>query len=82
MEDRVQLPQLMLSFQTSPLKSEDDAVVDVIADILAGGKTSRLYKTLVYEKQIAQSVSAFNYSREISGALFVTVMGKTKPKFK
>ena len=76
LEDRVQLPQLMLSFQTSPLKSEDDAVVDVIADILAGGKTSRLYKTLVYEKQIAQSVSAFNYSREISGALFVTVMGK------
>ena len=76
MEDRVQLPQLMLAFHSSPLKSEDDPVVDVISDILAGGKTSRLYKTLVYEKQIAQSVSAFNYSREISGGIFIMVMGK------
>jgi predicted Zn-dependent peptidase len=38
-------------------------VLDVLSTILAGGESSRLYKSLVYEKQIATSVSASNYSR-------------------
>ena len=35
--------------------------------VLAGGKTSRLYKTLVYERRIATDVSAYQHSREMSG---------------
>ena len=38
---------------------------------LSQGKNSRLYKTLVYDKQIASDVSAFNYSLEISGVFGV-----------
>jgi zinc protease len=53
-----------------------DATFDLIADLLAGGKSSRLYKSLVYEKQIAQDVSAFQYSRQLSGALWIQVTAK------
>jgi zinc protease len=39
---------------------------DLLADLLANGKTSRLYRTLVYDKRIALDVSAYQHSREIS----------------
>ena len=44
--------------------------LDLLASVLASGKTSRLYKRLVYDDQIATDVSAFQWSREIAG-LFV-----------
>src|SRR5687767_7070229 len=39
-----------------------DADADIAATILGGGRSSRLYKKLVYEKQIAQDVTAQQYS--------------------
>ena len=47
--------------------ANDDAELDVIADVLAQGKTSRLYKLLVYERRIATDVSAYQQSREMGG---------------
>ena len=41
--------------------------LDLVSDILATGKTSRLYKRLVYDDQLATSVSASVYAREIAG---------------
>jgi zinc protease len=41
--------------------------LDLVSDILAGGKTSRLYKRLVYDEQLATSVSAYVNVREIAG---------------
>jgi len=76
MEDRVQLPRLYLAWHTPAIGTKGDAVFDVLSDILAGGKSSRLYKSLVYEKQIAQDVSAFQYSRQLSGALIIQVTAK------
>jgi zinc protease len=76
MEDRVQLPRIYLAWNTPKLSTMGDATFDLIADILAGGKSSRLYKSLVYEKQIAQDVSSFQYSRQLSGALWIEVTAK------
>src|SRR5947208_12521058 len=60
--DRVQLPRLTLAWLTPRHFEPGDATLDVVADILAGGKNSRLYKRLVYDLQIAQSVAAFQDS--------------------
>lgn len=57
-EDRVQLPRLYMAWHTPALFAPGDAELDVLADVLAGGKNSRLYKRLVYDLQIAQDVSA------------------------
>jgi zinc protease len=67
LEDRVELPRLYLAWHSPALFSADDAALDLVADVLAGGKTSRLYRTLVYEQRIATEVSASQNSRELSG---------------
>ena len=43
-----------------------------MANVLAGGKTSRLYKRLVYDLQIAQDVSAFEASAALSSQFIIT----------
>lgn len=76
MEDRVQLPRLYLAWHTPAIAQPDDAELDLLADLLASGKNSRLYKTLVYEKQIAQNVAAFQFSRKLSGMFMIQVTAK------
>ncbi|MBS4028077.1 MAG: insulinase family protein [Ignavibacteriales bacterium] len=75
-EDKVKLPRLYLSWVSAPMNTREDAVLDVLTDILSAGKTSRLYKSLVYEKQIAQSAFAFQGGMEIAGQLELQVTAK------
>lgn len=56
--DRIQLPRVYMAWLTSPIFEPGDAEAAVAADILGGGRSSRLYRKLVYEKQIAQDVNA------------------------
>ncbi|OFW20865.1 MAG: hypothetical protein A3G21_18955 [Acidobacteria bacterium RIFCSPLOWO2_12_FULL_66_21] len=67
LEDRVELPRLYMAWHSPALYAEDDAELDLVADVLAGGKTSRLYRTLVFEERIATEVAASQNSREIGG---------------
>ena len=57
-QDNVQLPRVYMAWLTSPIFKPGDAEADLAATILGGGKSSRLYKKLVYEKQIALNVTA------------------------
>jgi zinc protease len=66
--DRVQLPRLYLAWLTPRHFEPGDAALDMVADVLAGGKNSRLYKRLVYDMQIAQDVSAFQASAALSSS--------------
>src|SRR6266849_3843421 len=66
--DRVQLPRLYLAWLTPRHFEPADAALDMVADVLAGGKNSRLYKRLVYDMQIAQDVSAFQASAALSSS--------------
>ncbi len=49
-------PELGIAFHKVAIANPDQAVFDVLAEILSSGRTSRLYKKLVEEKQIAVSV--------------------------
>ena len=53
-------PYLMMGWHKPTFPSRDDYVLDVIAQYLAGGKSSPLYKALVLEKKLASSISAWN----------------------
>jgi zinc protease len=66
-EDRVELPRLYLGWLTPAMFADGDADLDLANDLLANGKTSRLYKRLVFDERIATDVSASQNSREISG---------------
>ena len=50
--------------------------LDLASSILSDGKTSRLYKRLVYDDQIATSVNAFVNTREIGGLFWVQADAK------
>lgn len=53
-------PQLMIGFHKPTLPAADDYVFDVIDMLLADGRTSRLYKKLVVERQLATDISSFS----------------------
>src|SRR5581483_5938407 len=69
--DNVQLPRLYLAWLTPRHLEPGDAALDVVADVLAGGKNSRLYKRLVYDLQIAQSVNASQNSQALSSFFLI-----------
>ena len=66
---RVELPRVYMAWLTPPIFKPGDADADIASSILGGGRSSRLFKKLVYERQIAQSVSAVQYSL-ILGSIF------------
>lgn len=53
-------PTLMIGFHKPAILAEDDYVFDVISMILGNGRTSRFYKKLVVEKQLATDVAVFD----------------------
>jgi zinc protease len=67
--DRVELPKVYMAWITSPIFTAGDAEADLAARVLGGGKSSRLYKKLVYELQIAQDVTAYQYGLTL-GSVF------------
>jgi zinc protease len=74
--DRVQLPRLYLTWLTPPHFAPGDAELDVLSQLLAGGKNSRLYKRLVYDLQIAQDVTAFQASKSLNSEYMVIVTAR------
>ncbi len=74
--DQVQLPRVYMGWITAPIYKPGDAEADLLAQILGGGKSSRLYKKLVYEKQIAQSVSVSENSLMLGSMFEITATAK------
>jgi predicted Zn-dependent peptidase len=64
-------PELLIGFHKPTLPSGDDNVFDVIDMLLANGKTSRLYKKLVEEKQVVTDVSTAVVPGSIYPNLFI-----------
>jgi zinc protease len=67
LEDRVELPRLYLAWHSPAMFRDGDAEMDLLSDLFANGKVSRLYTALVYERRIATEVMAFQNSRELAG---------------
>jgi len=73
LEDRVELPRLYMGWHSPAMFAPGDAELDLLSDLLANGKVSRLYQALVYERRIALDVSAFQGSREMSSYFLLMV---------
>ena len=77
LEDRVELPRLYLAWHSAGLFADGDAEMDLVAELLAGSKTSRLYRALVYEQRIATEIASSQNSREMGG--FFQVVATAAP---
>jgi predicted Zn-dependent peptidase len=69
-EDDVELDKIVMAWPTPKHFGPGDAELDLLATALAEGKASRLYRSLVYEKKLAQSVEAAQHSG-VLGSQFV-----------
>lgn len=76
LEDKVQLPRAFYDWPTVKLYDKDDAALDVLASVLASGKNSRLYKRLVYDMQVAQTVFASQQSNKLAGRFEIDITPK------
>jgi len=70
-QDRVPLPRIYMVWNVPEFGSSDSDYLRLVAACLGEGKTSRLYKRLVYDEQIATDVTVYNQAREIGGQFFV-----------
>jgi zinc protease len=75
-EDRVPQSRLYRVWNVPQFGTREEALLDVAAQILGGGKTSRLYKRLVYKDQIAITATAENDANEIGGQFDFTLTAK------
>lgn len=66
-QDRVPESRIVISWNTPEWGNKENAALDLAANVLSSGKSSRLFKKLVYEKQICTSAQAFNGASEIGG---------------
>ena len=64
---RCKLPRIHWAWPTVAEDHPDAPALDLLATVLAGGETSRLYKTLVRDLRLAKDVSADNDTKEIAG---------------
>ncbi len=70
-QDRVPEQQIMMVWNTVQWGTQEGVWLDLASDVLAAGKNSRLFKKLVYEKQICTNAFAFVGPSEIAGNFFI-----------
>ncbi len=75
-EDRVPQARMYKVWNIPEFGSPEGDLLDLISDVLASGKTSRLYKRLVYDDQVATNVYAYVDLREIAGQFFIVATAK------
>ena len=71
LEDRVQLPRVYNAWHTVAAYADDDAALDILADVLSGGRYSRFDKRMVYELQNTAEVTAYQESGRYDGKFVV-----------
>jgi zinc protease len=72
-EDRVQVPRLYVQWPTAGVKHGDETALGILGSILSGSRTARLNKALVYDEQVATSISARQSSNEDVGDFTLTI---------
>ena len=75
--DRVPQERVYVVFPSAAYYEPGDAEMDLAARIIADGISSRLQRALIYDKPLASSISAFQFSQEIASAF--VVIGTARP---
>ncbi len=75
-KENVQLGRIYFAWPSEKAYGKYDAPLEVLSDILSGSKNSRLYKTLVFEKELAQDVTAYQHSGKYGGTFIIVATAK------
>jgi predicted Zn-dependent peptidase len=72
MYDNVQLPAVYIAFQSAHAYGEEEYKLDIVSDVLSKGRSSRLYRELVYKQRIAKEINCYNISNEKAGMFMLS----------
>jgi zinc protease len=75
-KENVQLERIYLVWATEKAFDQYDSSLDILGDILSGSKNARLYKSLVYDRELAQDISAYQFSGKYSGHFMIVATAK------
>jgi len=75
-KENVQLDRIYIAWPSSKSYYQHDAALDILSDILTGSKNSRLHKNLVYDNELAQDVSAYQFSGKYGGHFMIVATAK------
>jgi predicted Zn-dependent peptidase len=75
-QDRVPQARLQKTWNIPGYGTKEGTYLELLRSMLADGKTSRLYKRLVYDDQLTSNVYAYTAQREIGGQLFIVADAK------
>lgn len=73
MQDRVPQARIFKVWNVPQWGTKEATLLNLFSDLLASGKTSRLYKRLAYDEQVATNVSSYIDDAEISGQFYIDV---------
>ncbi|MCK7597143.1 insulinase family protein [Microbulbifer sp. CAU 1566] len=73
MTDQVPQTRIYYVWNVPAIGSKEENALDLMTSLLANRKNSLLYRRLVRDEQVATSVSAFYYGRQLAGQLFIMV---------
>jgi zinc protease len=76
LEDDVTLPRLYMAWHSPPSFAPGDAELDVASIVLGQGRAARLHRSLVYDRQVAQSVTAYQDSALLGSTFHVTITAR------
>lgn len=75
-EDNVKLPKVVMAWHSPARFASGDAELDLLSSVLDSGKASRLYKAVVYDKPLAQEVSARQESGDLGSRFVVEAIAR------
>ncbi len=73
--DNVQLPAVYIGYKIPGTTSKDIYALEMLSLILGDGRSSRLYRDIVYERKSAKSTGSFLWDNEVGGLLIVFATG-------
>ncbi len=76
-EDDIPMESLFLAYHFDGFTGDSHYTAEILASILSDGMSSRLYRSLVYEQQIASEINAYIDDRELSSLFMVYAIGNT-----
>jgi len=76
MQDRVPQARIYKVWNIPEYRAPELIHLDLVSDVLGAGKTSRLYKRLVYDDQLATDVAAYINSGEIGSRFLIVATAK------
>jgi predicted Zn-dependent peptidase len=73
--DNIKLPAVYMGYKVPGLLSKDNYALNILSDILSDGRSSRLYKNIIYKNKSAKSINSFVWDLEQGGLFMISSTG-------